>query len=62
MDIVLTLNVDQVNTILRCLGKHPFEEAASIVNTIQQQGREQVAAQQEVAKEEASETESQEAE
>jgi len=46
MDINLKLDVNQVNTILRCLAKHPFEEAANIINEIQKQGNSQVAAQE----------------
>lgn len=55
MDLNLKLNVNQVNTILRCLYKHPFEEAASLINTIQQQAQPQVNEQEEAAKKAAEE-------
>ena len=46
MDINLTLTVDEVNAILRSLGKHPFEEIAALISKIKAQGEPQVAAQQ----------------
>ena len=36
--IKLDLSIDEVNTILRVLGKHPFEEVVSLVSKIKQQG------------------------
>lgn len=43
MNIKLELTVDEVNAILRSLGKHPFEEIASLINKIKSQGEPQVA-------------------
>lgn len=43
MNINLELTVDEVNAILRSLGKHPFEEIASLINKIKAQGEPQVA-------------------
>lgn len=40
--IKLELTIDEVNTILRVLGKHPFEEVVSLVSKIKQQGDPQV--------------------
>ena len=40
--IKLDLTIDEVNTILRCLGKHPFEEIANLIVKIKQQGEPQV--------------------
>ena len=58
MNIKLELTVDEVNAILRSLGKHPFEEIASLINKIKAQGEPQVAelvkAQEAAAKEEKS--------
>jgi hypothetical protein len=42
--IKLELTVDEANTILRTLGKHPFEEVVALINKIKQQGEPQVAA------------------
>jgi hypothetical protein len=42
--IKLELTIDECNTILRVLGKHPFEEVVTIINKIKQQGEPQVAA------------------
>jgi hypothetical protein len=41
-NIKLELTVDEVNTILRSLGKHPFEEIANLIVKIKQQGEPQV--------------------
>ena len=41
--IKLELTVDEANTILRVLGKHPFEEIATLINKIKSQGEPQVA-------------------
>ena len=40
----LTLTVEEVNTILASLGKHPFEAIFQLVNKIQSQGNAQLAA------------------
>lgn len=40
--IKLELTIDEVNTILRVLGKHPFEEVVTLVTKIKQQGDPQV--------------------
>ena len=40
--ITLELTVDEVNVILRTLGKHPFEEVVALINNIKQQGDPQV--------------------
>lgn len=42
--IKIELTIDEANTILRVLGKHPFEEVVSLINKIKQQGEPQVAA------------------
>ena len=42
--IKFELTVEEANTILRVLGKHPFEEVVSLINKIKQQGEPQVAA------------------
>lgn len=42
--IKLELTVDEVNMILRTLGKHPFEDVVALINKIKQQGEPQVAA------------------
>ena len=45
MDIIkIELTVDEANTILRVLGKHPFEEVVALISKIKQQGEPQVAA------------------
>ena len=41
--IKLELSVDEVNVILRSLGKHPFEEVVMLIQKIKQQGEPQVA-------------------
>jgi hypothetical protein len=51
--IKLDLNIDEVNMILRVLGKHPFEEVVSLVGKIKSQGdpqAEEIAKQLETAK------------
>lgn len=40
--IKLDLTIEEVNTILRSLGKHPFEEIANLIVKIKQQGEPQV--------------------
>ena len=42
--IKLELTVEEANTILRTLGKHPFEEVVMLINKIKSQGEPQVAA------------------
>ena len=44
MDINLTLDVNEVNAILRSLGKHPFDEIVSLITKIKSQGEPQVQA------------------
>lgn len=46
MNINLELTVDEVNTILRSLGKHPFDEIAALIVKIKKQGEAQIAEQQ----------------
>ena len=43
MNITLELTVDEVNTILRSLGKHPFDEIAALIVKIKKQGESQIA-------------------
>jgi hypothetical protein len=38
----LILSVGEINIILRSLGKHPFEEIASLISKIKTQGEEQL--------------------
>jgi len=40
--IKLELTIDEVNMVLRVLGKHPFEEVVTVINKIKQQGDPQV--------------------
>ena len=42
MNITLELTVDEVNVVLRCLGKHPFDEIAQLIGKIKTQGEEQI--------------------
>jgi len=46
MSIKLDLEVTEVNTILRSLGKHPFDEIAVLIAKIKQQGESQLAEQE----------------
>jgi len=46
MAIKLDLEVQEVNLILRSLGKHPFDEIASLISKIKQQGEAQLAEQE----------------
>lgn len=41
MSIKLELDVNEVNVILRSLGKHPFDEIANLIVKIKQQGEPQ---------------------
>jgi hypothetical protein len=54
--IKLELTVEEANTILRVLGKHPFEEVVTLINKIKQQGEPQVAAMAEAEAAAAAET------
>jgi len=40
--IKLELTIDEVNMVLRTLGKHPFEEVVALVGKIKTQGDPQV--------------------
>jgi len=53
MAIKLELEVNEVNLILRSLGKHPFDEIAALIGKIKQQGEAQLAEQQAANPEEA---------
>ena len=44
MNLNLELTLDEVNMILRSLGKHPFDEIAALIGKIKTQGEPQVAA------------------
>jgi hypothetical protein len=61
MNLNIELTLDEVNTILRCLGKHPFEEISNLIGKITQQGELQIAVKNakdaENAKADATETE-----
>ena len=46
MALKIELEVNEVNTIIRSLGKHPFDEINQLINKITKQGNEQLAAQQ----------------
>ena len=39
--IKLDLTVEEVNTILRTLGKHPFDEVVALIGKIREQGQPQ---------------------
>lgn len=41
-EIVLSLTINEVNVILRSLGKHPFDEIAALIGKIKQQGDQQL--------------------
>lgn len=43
-NITLELTINETNTILASLGKHPFDEIAALINKIQTQGSAQIAA------------------
>jgi malate/lactate dehydrogenase len=47
--IKLELTVDEVNTVLRSLGQHPFEQIAALISKIRDQGEAQVRALEEAA-------------
>jgi hypothetical protein len=53
MAIKLDLEVQEVNLVLRSLGKHPFDEIAALIGKIKQQGEAQLAEQQAANPEEA---------
>ena len=42
MALKIELEVDEVNTVLRSLGKHPFDEIANLINKIKSQGEKQL--------------------
>ena len=42
--IKLELEINEVNAILRVLGKHPFDEVVALIQKIKQQGDPQVVA------------------
>ena len=46
MAIKLELEVNEVNLILRSLGKHPFDEIAALIGKIKQQGEARLAEQE----------------
>jgi hypothetical protein len=52
----LELSIDEVNMILRVMGKHPFEEVVNLINKIQEQCSPQVAALVQAEQEAAAET------
>ena len=45
MALKIELEVQEINTILAVLGKHPFEEVVSLIGKIKQQGDAQLAEQ-----------------
>lgn len=45
--IKLELSVEQINVILRCLSKHPFEEVVNLITDLKNQAEPQVASQNE---------------
>jgi hypothetical protein len=47
--IKLELSIEEVNMILRVLGKHPFEEVVAVINKVKSQGDPQVIAMAPVA-------------
>ena len=51
--IKLELTVEEANTSLRVLGKHPFEDVVLLINKIKSQGEPQVAAMAEAEAKEA---------
>jgi len=53
MSIKLDLTIEEINTILRSLGKHPFDEIVVLISKIKQQGEIQLAEQQKLAAEQA---------
>jgi len=51
MAIKLELEVNEVNLILRSLGKHPFDEIAALIGKVKTQGETQLAEQEKAAAE-----------
>ena len=45
MALKIELTLPEVNTIIRSLGKHPFDEINELIAKISKQGNEQIAAQ-----------------
>ena len=50
VSVNISLTVNEVNAILRSLGKHPFEEIVQLITKIKQQGEAQLAALEAAAK------------
>lgn len=48
-NLTLELTVDEINMVLRVLGKHPFEEVVGLIRKIKDQGDTQIAALQSAA-------------
>ena len=53
MNLNLELTLDEVNMILRSLGKHPFDEIAALIGKIKTQGEAQVIAAKQETEDEA---------
>lgn len=49
MALQLNLEVEEINTILRVLGKHPFDEVVALISKIKAQGDAQLAEQAKAA-------------
>jgi len=47
--IKLELTIEEINTVLRSLGQHPFEQIAALISKIRDQGEAQVRALEEAA-------------
>ena len=50
VSVNINLTVNEVNAILRSLGKHPFEEIVQLITKIKGQGEAQLAAMEAAAK------------
>jgi hypothetical protein len=50
MALKLELEVQEINTVLRSLGKHPFDEVFNLIRKIKEQAEPQLAAMQQEAK------------
>lgn len=48
-ELTIELTMNEVNMILACLGKHPFDEVVALVSKIRDQGETQIKALQEAA-------------
>lgn len=42
VNVNLTLTINEVNTILRSLGKHPFDEISALIQKIKLQGESEI--------------------